>query len=212
MLPSPRHSGLGLRILSCRGDLWVHLRCGPVTRSPSRGWLCSVGFIRFVSFANATQATGALTLAPVGLTPTEHASLRWSHNACKTPTRSSPGVRQPASFQYRRFRCRCPLRQQRDLVRPQTSSEAVCQPASVRCSRLRTCAGPVLMRPERMKTYWREHPIVLSARIDMIQIAVAPAGAAETATSVLRRSTRTVIVRMLTHVDAQRRANPNSRC
>jgi hypothetical protein len=27
----------------------------------------SVGFIRFVSFANATQATGALTLAPVGL-------------------------------------------------------------------------------------------------------------------------------------------------
>jgi hypothetical protein len=40
----------------------------------------SVGFIRFVSFANATQATGALTLAPVGLTPTERASLGWTHN------------------------------------------------------------------------------------------------------------------------------------
>ena len=24
----------------CRGHLWVHFRCGPVTRSPSRRWLC----------------------------------------------------------------------------------------------------------------------------------------------------------------------------
>jgi transposase InsO family protein len=35
----------------------------------------SVGFIRFVSSTNATQATGSLTLSPVGLSPTEHASL-----------------------------------------------------------------------------------------------------------------------------------------
>src|SRR5215831_5360172 len=39
----------------------------------------SVGFIRFVSSTNATQATGLLTIAPVGLSPTEHASLRWTH-------------------------------------------------------------------------------------------------------------------------------------
>src|SRR5215467_13704487 len=35
----------------------------------------SVGFIRFVSSTNATQATGSLTLSPVGLSPTEHASF-----------------------------------------------------------------------------------------------------------------------------------------
>ena len=39
----------------------------------------SVGFICFVSSTNATQATGSLTFTPVGLPPTEHASLRWSH-------------------------------------------------------------------------------------------------------------------------------------
>jgi len=35
----------------------------------------SVGFIRFVSSTDATQATGFLTFPPVGLFPTEHASL-----------------------------------------------------------------------------------------------------------------------------------------
>jgi len=39
----------------------------------------SVGFIRFVSSTNATQATRLLTLTSVGLTPTEHVSLRWTH-------------------------------------------------------------------------------------------------------------------------------------
>jgi hypothetical protein len=39
----------------------------------------SVGFIRFVSSTDATQATRLLTLTLVGLTPTEHASLRWTH-------------------------------------------------------------------------------------------------------------------------------------
>ena len=39
----------------------------------------SVGFIRFVSSADATQVTGLLTVALVGLTPTEHASLCWTH-------------------------------------------------------------------------------------------------------------------------------------
>src|SRR5215831_5442347 len=42
----------------------------------------SVGFIQFVSSSDATQATGLLTFAPVGLSPTEHASLRWTHIRC----------------------------------------------------------------------------------------------------------------------------------
>ncbi len=46
----------------------------------------SVGFIRFVSSTHATQATGLLTLTPVGLTPAEHASLRWTHCLPKTPS------------------------------------------------------------------------------------------------------------------------------
>src|SRR5215471_9713021 len=42
MLPSPDHRGLGLRIIFCRGHFWVHSRYGPVTRSPSQGWLCQL--------------------------------------------------------------------------------------------------------------------------------------------------------------------------
>ena len=44
----------------------------------------SVGFIRFVSSTDATQATRHLTITLVGLTPTEHASLRWTHSFAKT--------------------------------------------------------------------------------------------------------------------------------
>ena len=35
----------------------------------------SVGFIRFVSSTDTTQATGILTPTPVGLSPTEHVGL-----------------------------------------------------------------------------------------------------------------------------------------
>ncbi len=44
----------------------------------------SVSFTRFVSSTDVTQATGLLTLTPVGLTPTEHASLRWTHSMQET--------------------------------------------------------------------------------------------------------------------------------
>ena len=47
----------------------------------------SIGFTGFVSSTDAIQATGLLTPAPVGLTPTEHASLRWTHCSAKTPSR-----------------------------------------------------------------------------------------------------------------------------
>ena len=40
----------------------------------------SVGSIRFVSSPDATQATGFLALTLVGLTPTEHVSLLWTHS------------------------------------------------------------------------------------------------------------------------------------
>jgi len=43
----------------------------------------SIGFTRFVSSADATQVTGLLTFAPVGLSPTEHASLCWTHSFAK---------------------------------------------------------------------------------------------------------------------------------
>jgi hypothetical protein len=39
----------------------------------------SIGFLRFVSSTDAIQATGLLTVALVGLTLTEHASLCWTH-------------------------------------------------------------------------------------------------------------------------------------
>jgi hypothetical protein len=40
----------------------------------------SIGFKDSVSFLLAIQATRLLTFASVGLSPTEHASLRWTHN------------------------------------------------------------------------------------------------------------------------------------
>src|SRR4029450_8797987 len=36
----PEGEGSASGIIFCRGHHWVHLRCGPVTRSPSRRWLC----------------------------------------------------------------------------------------------------------------------------------------------------------------------------
>ena len=36
----PEREGSASGIIFCRGHHWIHLRCGPVTRSPSRRWLC----------------------------------------------------------------------------------------------------------------------------------------------------------------------------
>jgi hypothetical protein len=55
----------------------------------------SVGFIRFVSSPDATQATGLLTLALVGLTPTEHACLRWTYWFAKISSATKPGAIRP---------------------------------------------------------------------------------------------------------------------
>jgi hypothetical protein len=40
----------------------------------------SIGFDTLVSRSAAIQTTGFLTVTPAGLTPAEHASLRWTHN------------------------------------------------------------------------------------------------------------------------------------
>ena len=58
------------------------LRPGDSLTLPKRA--LSVGSTRFVSSTDATQATRLLTPTPVGLTPTEHASLRWTHSRSNT--------------------------------------------------------------------------------------------------------------------------------
>ena len=83
LLPSPRTKGLGLRDSFFSRPLVgsLALRPGDSLTIPGMAW--SVGFLRFVSSAEATQATGVLTIPPVGLTPTEHASLRWTRWSAK---------------------------------------------------------------------------------------------------------------------------------
>ncbi len=87
VLPSLKHRKLGLWSHLCRGHLWVHLRCGPVTRSPSRGWLCQSASDHLVSLLSATQATGFLTLAPAGLSPLNAPALSWTHQCPKSHRR-----------------------------------------------------------------------------------------------------------------------------
>ena len=38
----PREAGSASGVLTFRGHLWVHSRYGPVTCSPSQGWLCQL--------------------------------------------------------------------------------------------------------------------------------------------------------------------------
>jgi hypothetical protein len=45
----------------------------------------SIGYRSSVSFLSAIQATGLLTFAPVGLSPTEHASLSWTRGFLSLP-------------------------------------------------------------------------------------------------------------------------------
>ena len=62
MLPSPKLRKLGLRISSISGPHYVHLRCGPVTRSPLRGAALSMSFKCLVSRTPVIQATGVWLL------------------------------------------------------------------------------------------------------------------------------------------------------
>jgi len=77
----------------CRGYLCVHFRYGPVTRWPSRRWRCRWAF--GLGFPPPDHPSyGASGSSPVGLPPTERASLGWTHNgAC-----GFPALRFPARF------------------------------------------------------------------------------------------------------------------
>ena len=90
MLPSPRTKGLGLRyhFLTRPPVGSLTLRPGDSLTIPRMA--LSIDFIHFVSSVNAIQATGLLTFTPVGLmSPTEHASIRWSILVRKNSVRAS---------------------------------------------------------------------------------------------------------------------------
>src|ERR1035438_7509696 len=55
------------------------LAVGPISSLAILTMALSIGFRNSVAFLSAIQATGLLTFAPVGLPPTEHASLHWTH-------------------------------------------------------------------------------------------------------------------------------------
>ena len=79
MLPSPNAYRLGLWGFA---HFEVTLRSRLLRPDDSltiRSMALSVGFRNSLSFLPATQATRLLTIASVGLTPTDHASLCWTH-------------------------------------------------------------------------------------------------------------------------------------
>jgi hypothetical protein len=80
MLPSPYGCGLGLRGLSLSGPPVRLLSLRPGNSLTIPRMALSMGFRSSVSLQSAIQATGLLALTPAGLTPAEHASLRWTHN------------------------------------------------------------------------------------------------------------------------------------
>src|SRR5262245_27929563 len=91
MQPSPDSRGLGLRssFLSRPPLGSPALRPGDSLTIPRMA--LSVSFIHFVSSADATDATELLTPTLVGLTPTEHVSLRWTHYCPKWSTAIDSG-------------------------------------------------------------------------------------------------------------------------
>src|SRR6202048_800234 len=79
MRPSPSGLRLGPRGYSFSRPQRVHLCYGPVTRSLPWGDL--VDRLQSFSFHHLCYPNyGALTSTPAGLSPAEHASLRWTHN------------------------------------------------------------------------------------------------------------------------------------
>ena len=87
----------------------------------------SIGFRVLVSRHPAIRTTGRLTVTPAGLSPAEHASLRWSHNrTCRSPASGSPveryhiGIDHVSGHPWMR---RAPRREEAELC---TSSELSC--------------------------------------------------------------------------------------
>src|SRR6476660_10406101 len=85
MSPSPFGCGLGPWRYSLSRPQRVYFCYGPVTRSLPWGDL--VDRLQSFSFHHLCYPNyGALTYTPAGLSPAEHASLRWTHNGtCSFP-------------------------------------------------------------------------------------------------------------------------------
>ena len=87
--PPVAGSALGAHSFSRPLSRSLSLRPGDSSISPRE--TLSIGFRVLVSRHPAIQTTGLLTLAPAGLSPAEHASLRWTHNrTCRFPASGSP--------------------------------------------------------------------------------------------------------------------------
>src|SRR5260370_6097121 len=79
MSPSPPRCGLGPWRYSLSRPQRVHLCYGPVTRSlPKEDFVDRLQSFCFHHLCYPNY--GALTSTPAGLSPAEHASLRWTHN------------------------------------------------------------------------------------------------------------------------------------
>src|SRR5258707_9907186 len=74
----PKSEGSAFGFQYFRGHMGS-LALRPATRSPSLKMVLSIG-LRILSFLPSCYSSyGAWTLTPVGLSPTVHASLRWTH-------------------------------------------------------------------------------------------------------------------------------------
>ena len=86
MLPSPGRRGLGLRGLFSVGATceFTFVAARRLAHHPSDGFVDRLQVIGFPPTCDPSY--GALTLTPVGLAPTEHTSLCWTHSFPKTPS------------------------------------------------------------------------------------------------------------------------------
>src|SRR5262249_56390670 len=77
----PKSEGSAFGVQYSRGHMGsLALRPGDSLAILTR-WLCQWASGSSVSLLPAIPATGLRTLAPVGLSPTDHASLRWTHTS-----------------------------------------------------------------------------------------------------------------------------------
>ncbi len=80
----PRAEGSASGVFSVTGPPMGSLALRPGDLRTILKMALSIGFTSFVSSTDAIQATRSLILTSVGLSPTEHASLRWTHRSPKT--------------------------------------------------------------------------------------------------------------------------------
>src|ERR1019366_6525346 len=100
----PTVAGSAFGATHFRGHIHVHCHYGPVTRRLPTGDVVDRLQV-LVSRHPAIQATRLLTIAPAGLSPAEHASLRWTHNrTCSFPAYGSRRKHHDFAHEKLRFR------------------------------------------------------------------------------------------------------------